>query len=101
MDIKNIDFIKLFIEKHGQDVYENIEENIYKEDMDIPMEDIPYIFYIAYSDFLKIPDSKTIFFINDVLKKETITKYKIAMLRKKHINSIEEIVKYINKATLL
>lgn len=94
MNLSDINFLELFIKKHGIKVFNIIKDKIKKE------EDIFLIFYIAYSDFLGIPKNKTINFIKYILKKDSISNYKINQIRKENVDAIKDIISYIKITSL-
>lgn len=100
MEISEQDFIELFIKKHGKESFNKIqkiiiEESQYKKSNYI---EISNIFYIAYAKYLGIPKRKMQIFLIKVLKKESISMYKINKILKMHNNSIKTIIGFIQGA---
>ncbi len=90
MNLLDIDLIKLFIKKFGEDVFKDITNIIQEENnKNIDEEYIENIFDIAFYNYLGLDNKKII----------KLTKNNnVYNLEKKHKNSILKIQKYFSKA---
>ena len=92
--------IDSFINKHGENIFKEIKNMIYEE-MTENKEDfnddyLSYIFEIATYEYCGIEKEKIPVFISK-MGNNFIPKIPYNDLRKKHLNSITEIIKYLEQ----
>lgn len=96
MSLFETNFMSLFIEKHGEKVYIRIKDIIINEANNEVTDDyIVMIFNIAYTKYIGIHESRIADFIKDILGGKEISNSQVLSLLKKHEQSINEILKYI------
>lgn len=92
-----IDFCGLFIENHGQKVFDSICNIIRTEYLtEYDEEYLQTIFKIALLDFWGMSDDKITKFLKDI---NNIDNVNITNIKKIHKNSIKKIQQYLNSAT--
>lgn len=93
--------INSFINKHGENIFNKIKSMIYEEmteDKDDFNDDyLSYIFEIATYEYCGIEKEKIPVFISKMGNK-FVPKIPYNELRKKHLNSINEIIKHLEKS---
>ncbi len=92
-----IDFCSLFIEKHGQKIFDNICNIIKTEYLTKYNEEyLQIIFKIALLDFWGMSDDQITKFLKDI---NNIDNVNITNIKKIHKNSIKTIQQYLDSAT--
>lgn len=95
MQSLGIEFSKIFHEKHGEKIFQNIVDQIKKERIDNFSQDyIDIIFTIAFLTYFGVFDTKTIYSLGGISKNANID---INEVQKIHKNSISLIKKYIQE----
>ena len=95
MDFVDMDFSKLFLEKHGKEHFNEIVKQINTERGGIGENSyIELIFKIAFLDFFRMADQEMQTLITDTMECQDIDIKEIKNIHKK---SIKEIQKYLKK----
>ena len=97
MDFFSLDFNKIFLKKHGKEIYDAIIEEIKKENLNANFDNdnIEIIFKVALLDFFELKDEVIEDIIKDVVPNKIIDVKKIKAINK---SSILKIKKYLNKS---
>lgn len=95
MDFFNMDFSKLFLDKHGEVVYNKIIDEIIKEDANkIDNTSIEIIFKVAFFSFFGLKNTEIKYLIEDFMQVQNVN---IKGIKNKHKNSIKEINKCLKE----
>ena len=96
MDFFDMDFSKLFLEKHGKEHFNEIVKQINTEKGGIGENSyIELIFKIAFLDFFRMADQEMQALITDTMEYQDIDIKKIKNIHKKSIKEIQEHHKHI------
>lgn len=97
MDFFDMNFSKLFLERHGKLVYDKIEKQIIQENSTRYNDDyIEIIFKIAFLDFFGLNLNETKKMIEDIMPDQQVNIEEISSIHKASITKIQE---YLRKAT--
>lgn len=89
-------FVKLFIKKHGMEIFKDIRDDIIKEyRRDATDEYIATIFNIAYTKYIGIDENKMKNFMEEILGQKNISSSEILNVLNTHDKSINKIIKFI------
>lgn len=94
MDFFEMDFSKLFLEKHGNKIFDDIVSVIKKEKVDkCDLEYISIVFKIAFLDFFKLKNSDIQTLTNELYSKDLINVDEILTIHNESINLIKDYLK--------
>lgn len=94
MDFFDMNFSKIFLEKHGEVVYNKIIDEIIKEEANkIDNTSIEIIFKVAFLSFLGIEESQIKNMLDDIYKNNKINVEEILIIHSKSINLIKKYLK--------
>lgn len=97
IDFLKMDLNKLFLEKHGERIFDEITNQIMMENSNKDSQDsIELVFKVAFFDFIGLKESITEKLIKDTILEKDVNVKKIKSV---HKSSIKEIKKYLQIST--
>lgn len=94
MDFFEMDFSKLFLEKHGKKIFDDIVDKIKIENNNTcDLEYVSIVFKIAFLDFFKLKDSDIQSLINDIYTNQQINVNRILIIHNESISIIKNYLK--------
>jgi len=95
MNFFNMDFSKLFLDKHGKEAFDNISDKIKKEKaIECTSDYISIVFKTAFLSFLGIEESQIKNMLDDIYKNNKINIEEILNIHRKSIKLIKEYLEF-------